>query len=279
MSPTPRRPARGLVAAALAAPLVLAGCGAGPLSQTRIQGAVIDGTNAAVGPIAIRYAYVPEPPDQQFAWEQGGDVPLLVQLINSGLEDDELVEVSSEAADEVVIVEQVRRLEDPLAAVRAGEESEQARDPGATVNEADEEQVEEDDAAGGTSNAPVDETTEEQAEQAGEGDASDPVDDPFGAYSDADYELSGSVDSVVVPPQSATVIGQENLYGVLLRGTTRELASASYLQVTFVFAQAGSVTVDVPVQIPLEPAPDGTERGGLTDDEQDAAPPEEEGEG
>jgi periplasmic copper chaperone A len=92
------------VALALALPLGLAGCGANFEAQTYQQRSAGDGTNAAVGPIAIRNVTL-LPPEQGETHEEGDDVEVELTLTNDGPEDDRLVGASSPAATSVELLE------------------------------------------------------------------------------------------------------------------------------------------------------------------------------
>lgn len=74
----------------------LSGCGAGQDAQTGLARGVVDGINAQQGPVALRAAYIPFPPDG--VYPVGATVPVLVTVLNQGTTPDRLVAVSSAAA-------------------------------------------------------------------------------------------------------------------------------------------------------------------------------------
>ncbi|HVM27724.1 MAG TPA: copper chaperone PCu(A)C [Mycobacteriales bacterium] len=90
---------------ALALGLTLSGCGAGFEAQTYQQRSVGDGTNAAVGAIALRNVQL-EPADDDGLHSTGDDVDVRLTLVNDGGEDDRLVEVTSPAGASVQILEE-----------------------------------------------------------------------------------------------------------------------------------------------------------------------------
>jgi copper(I)-binding protein len=92
------------VALAVALPLGLSGCGANFEAQTYQQRSAADGTNAAVGAIAIRNVTL-LPPEEGDMHEEGDDVDVQLTLTNDGPDDDRLVGASSAAADSVVLLE------------------------------------------------------------------------------------------------------------------------------------------------------------------------------
>lgn len=94
------RPRPVPVAAVLGLSLLLTGCGANFEAQTYQVRAGADGTNAAVGAIAIRNMAL-APPESGETHEAGADAEVRLTLTNDGPEDDRLVEVTSSAAESV----------------------------------------------------------------------------------------------------------------------------------------------------------------------------------
>lgn len=90
--------------AALGLTLVLTGCGANFQAQTYQERTVADATNVAVGAIAVRNLGV-VPPESGELYEAGDDAEVRVTLTNDGPEPDQLVEVTSPDAREVVFTE------------------------------------------------------------------------------------------------------------------------------------------------------------------------------
>src|SRR4030088_2700089 len=80
---------------AFAATLVLAGCGAGQITQTATQEPAINGANAQVGTLYIRNAALQFPPSGP-AYRAGSSAALTLTIINGGPQDDELVGVTSD---------------------------------------------------------------------------------------------------------------------------------------------------------------------------------------
>jgi periplasmic copper chaperone A len=96
----PPRPATAAVAVALG--LALTGCGANFEAQTYQTRAVGDGTNAAVGAIAVRNVTLVAP-ESGDSYAEGDDAEVLLTLTNDGPDDDRLVEASSPDAEEVEV--------------------------------------------------------------------------------------------------------------------------------------------------------------------------------
>jgi copper(I)-binding protein len=96
-------PPRRAVALALGLPLLLAGCGAGFEAQTYQERTAFNGTNTATGAIALRNVTVLPPPDDR-TLEAGSDAEVMLTLTNDGPEQDELLEVTSPAAESVELL-------------------------------------------------------------------------------------------------------------------------------------------------------------------------------
>ncbi|SEP25589.1 hypothetical protein [Amycolatopsis saalfeldensis] len=88
----------GAGVSALGAALVLAGCGAGQITQTDTQQPAVNGTYAQVKTIVLRDAAV-QYPAQGAAYSAGQSAPLTLTLVNQGPKDDKLVSVTSDATD------------------------------------------------------------------------------------------------------------------------------------------------------------------------------------
>lgn len=82
---------------------VLAGCGAGQITQTDTQLAGINGANGNAGPIALRDVQLAYPPNKQGVYEPGSNATLIMTIVNTGLTPDTLVRVTSPAATSVLI--------------------------------------------------------------------------------------------------------------------------------------------------------------------------------
>ncbi|HTF55578.1 MAG TPA: copper chaperone PCu(A)C [Pseudonocardia sp.] len=83
--------------------LVVAGCGAGQDTQTASQVSAADGVNGDVGAIALRNVLMPHSPAQRAGFPPGANLPVLATFVNVGRSPDELVAVTSPAADRVSV--------------------------------------------------------------------------------------------------------------------------------------------------------------------------------
>lgn len=99
------RPVAALIAAVCTITLALAGCGAGQITQTDSQAAAVDGASGDVGgTIALRDVLIPAPSNSDGSYPAGSSAPVLLTIINQGASADELISVSSPAADRVLVL-------------------------------------------------------------------------------------------------------------------------------------------------------------------------------
>ncbi|MGH3777461.1 MAG: copper chaperone PCu(A)C [Pseudonocardiaceae bacterium] len=101
-----RRPlaVTALVAACCAATVALAGCGAGQITQTDSQVAAVPGAYGDVGNIALRNVLIHYPPSPNGIYPAGSNVPVLLTIVNLGTSADELIDVTSPAASQVLVL-------------------------------------------------------------------------------------------------------------------------------------------------------------------------------
>lgn len=98
-------PATALIAAACAIALALTGCSAGQITQTDSQMAAVDGAYGDVGDrIALRDVLIPAPSSSAGTYPAGSNVPVLLTIVNQGTSPDELISVTSPAADRVLVL-------------------------------------------------------------------------------------------------------------------------------------------------------------------------------
>lgn len=101
MSRHPHRLATPLAAGVAA--LALSACGAGLDAQTYQARDQAEATDSSVGSLAIRNVSLAAPSLGE-VHEQGADVEARITVVNSGPEQDRLLEVTSDAADEVAVL-------------------------------------------------------------------------------------------------------------------------------------------------------------------------------
>lgn len=102
---TRRRVLAGIVPSVLGIGLaaVLAGCGAGQITQTDTQLSGVNGASATVGSMAIRNAQLAYPADPQGVYQPGSSARLVVTIVNTGLTSDTLVKVTSPGVSSITI--------------------------------------------------------------------------------------------------------------------------------------------------------------------------------
>ncbi|MDV6014697.1 copper chaperone PCu(A)C [Haloechinothrix sp. LS1_15] len=84
--------------------LLLAGCGAGQITQTDTQLPAVDGGGVHTDSIVISNATLAYPEDTEDHFYRGGsDAPVTMHIANRADEADELLSVSSNVADEVTV--------------------------------------------------------------------------------------------------------------------------------------------------------------------------------
>lgn len=232
---SPRRSAgrSRLVLAALvtAGGVVLAGCAAGQDAQTARQRPTIDGVDTQTGLVALRNIAIEYPEDG--VHREGSDAPLRLVLVNTGETADTLVEVRTDAANEVVF------------AAAAAPSSEATGSDAATASPGE--------TASGTPTG----TPTETPTASGSPDGTSSAD---ASQTPSVTESGAPAPTDLALPPNVTVAVGEGAAGtaIVLKDLTRDLRSGQTVSMTFVLRTGGTVTVKVPVATPyeeIEPAP------------------------
>lgn len=222
------RQAALLVVAGLGLAGLLTGCSAGQLTQTDTQVPAVPGTNASVGQVALRDLLVPFEKEEGFA--AGSTVPLSVRLFNAGNKPDELTAVTSSAAKSVVLT------------TPAGSPRQKPCPAGSASADAPTEPDKASPAASPSDSASPSESPSESPS------ASEPTPADDGAVGAKTFRVSlPALDgcALLVPGQGAYL---------QLVGLEKALRSGESVPVTFTFAEAGEITVVVPVGPPANRA-------------------------
>ncbi|MCO1579007.1 hypothetical protein M8C13_24980 [Crossiella sp. SN42] len=205
-----------LVPAALGLGIALAvtGCGAGMQSQTAIQVAAVNGASGKVGAIEIRDAQFAFP--AQHKYPAKSNPSLLVSLINSGAQDDQLVSVTSDATGAPAEVKGGSTI--PAGFVLRAEANEAEHGTGSTGS-----------------------TT--------------PTSTTGGTTPTSTTSTSATPTSATSPSTSAADTSKLKVGSVMITlvGLKHELWPGQTIPVTFSFAKAGSVTLQVPIAADEEP--------------------------
>jgi len=230
--------------------LGLAGCAAGQLAQTAQQRPTVDGQEAQVGPIAIRYAALEYPTSGSY--EQGSDARLRMVVVNTGDSADVLTSVRSDVAEDVTITQGTSP--SATGAATAAPSLSPSPTGSATFSPSP--------TPGGTaSGTPTGQAEPPQSSvSAGSGAPSEtPSGSASGAASPSGSPAAGASPTpaagaaenapITIPPNGyVSFIGDGPT--VLLTGLTQELRPAQNLSVTFTFQNAGSTTVTIAVATP-----------------------------
>lgn len=219
------------VAIVAAATLLTAACAAGQQAQTANQKETLDGTTAHVGSITLGGLAIQTPSNGSYS--AGSDAPLRVVIVNSGGKPDKLTSITSPS----ITGWGAYRSQADVAAIQSASAAAAAA---ATSSSA-------------SSSAPA----------SASGSTSGASSSSAGASSSTTPAPSSSVSATPLPtPQtSITVVnGGRQSFGVpdskqvlLLTGLQTALHPGMAVELTFTFADAGAVTVTVPVQLSTSP--------------------------
>ncbi|ROP38876.1 copper chaperone PCu(A)C [Saccharothrix texasensis] len=245
-SPAPRRLA---VVAALATGLglVAAGCSAGQITQTDTQVAVVNGANGQVGDIAVRDAQFLFPSAHGF-YEEGDDAPIVVVIANNGTAVDKLLGATSEFSAPAEITGDTRL--EPSSAIVSGADQDDAGSHATTTSKSASSSATSGSHAPSDSHAATTTTTTT----------------PSGAASvtttTTGTTTSGSGTSVSSPPTTGTKLPssvdptEPGVVKIVLKRLAKPLRPGQTIKVTFLFEQAGEVTLELPIGASPEPRVD-----------------------
>jgi copper(I)-binding protein len=245
------------VAAGLAALLV--GCSAGQVTQTDSIVPAVNGNRGDVGAIALRDVMIAYP--ESGAYGEGDQAPLVLTIVNTGDTADELVSVSSPVAGEVALAGnpslpantrlQVIVPEEPVEASSSAPSSEPSEEPSST--EASE--------PGGSEEPSEPTTTDTSIPEESITEPSAPADTgtegpPESGEATPPSEPSDS--EATETPSSEPALPEVGTMSIVLVGLTQDLPTGRNVPVTFVFANAGSITIQLPIASPATARPDPT---------------------
>jgi copper(I)-binding protein len=224
----------GSTVLALGAALVLAGCGAGQLTQTSSQEPAVNGAYAQAKALFIRNAALQYPPNNQ-AYAAGSSGALSLTIVNTGGTDDELVSVTSDAAASAEIQGSKLIVAMNSLVVALPEQT------GATGG----------DSASVTSSPTTSPTTT----------SSSPATTSSGSTSSTSTSSTStsSTSSTTTPPPAPTTSAAPVEVGkatIVLKDFNRPVWPGQTVKVTFVFRDSGPVTFDLPIAAPAKPRGD-----------------------
>ncbi|MCR6481522.1 hypothetical protein M8542_01695 [Amycolatopsis sp. OK19-0408] len=199
---------------ALGAALALAGCGAGQITQTDTQQPAVNGTYAQVKTIVLRDAAVQYPTSGP-GYAAGSTPALTLAIINQGAQDDTLVSVTTEDGTQATV--------GGSKDIVAGHSL--VIGPDDAVESTNQEQAT-------TSGAPTSSSSATPSTSTGTSSSSSSAEAPS---------------SSVTPTAAPATVGKGT---VTLGALKQALWPGQVIKVTFVFKNAGPVTVELPVAAP-----------------------------
>lgn len=221
------RPLRELVPAVaigVSALLGIVGCSAGQVAQTAEMEPAVNGNSGQVGTLALRDVQIAFPESGE-PYEAGEDAPLLLSVVNTGGEDDELVDVTSPAGE-------VELIGNP--SIPAGTSLQVVLPEGS-----------------GSASSSSTTTTTETSETTESVSTEVPGSSVPGTETS---EPSGSSTSVTsTDSQDVAPVGTMSL---VITGLTADLPFGRNVPVTFEFANAGKITILLPIGAPATPRPE-----------------------
>ncbi|WP_433267665.1 hypothetical protein ACQPZF_02115 [Actinosynnema sp. CS-041913] len=255
-SPAPRRLA---VVAAVAAGVALAaaGCSAGQVTQTDTQVAAVNGASGTVGPIAVRDAQLLFPVAHGY-YQEGEDAPVVVVIANNGTQRDKLLSVTSDISAEAEISGDAEL--EPGTAVVAGADQDDAGSHSTTSKPSSVSPTSGSPtppAAGTTTTGTVTSGTTPGTTTAG---ATTTGTTAGGSVTGttASSATSGSSATSSSRPSSSVAPTKPGEVRIVLKGLTKDLRPGQTLKVTFLFEQAGPLTLEVPIGATPEPRKEGS---------------------
>lgn len=215
----------GLVAGVVA--LGIAGCSSGQVTQTDSIEPAVNGNQGDAGDVALRDVLVAYP--ESGSYGEGEDAPLTLTIVNTGGADDELTSVSSPAAADVELVgRSAVPARSGLQVIIPEESTETESSEPPTTS-----------APSATESEPSGTESAEPSESPSSGAAEPPAESPS-----------------ETPSETETAPEDVGTMSIVLTGLTKDLPMGKNVPVTFVFANGGEITIQVPIASPDEPRED-----------------------
>ncbi|WP_205660616.1 hypothetical protein [Amycolatopsis antarctica] len=238
-----KRRVLGSAALGLGAALAIAGCGAGQITQTDTQEPAVNGALAQGGTLLIRDASFNFPEGESKAYAAGSEVPLTLRVVNTGGADDELLEVKAEGAASATVEGQKRVIAGSVLVI--GEPTPpggHAEKPSVTATALPTSSAE---PGASESGSPESGSAESGASETGASATSEPGASPSSDAGEPPATTGSPAPGVTGAPGAEDPrVGEAE---VTLQGLQRELRPGQTVKVTFVFRDAGPITVDMPI--------------------------------
>jgi copper(I)-binding protein len=210
---------------ALGAALVLAGCGAGQITQTSTQQAAVNGTHAQVKNIDLRNAAVQYPTSGP-GYAAGATPALTLTIVNRDAQDDSLVSVTTEGGGQATIAGSKTIVAGHSLVIGPDDAVESTNEVQSTTS-----------GAPSSSSAPTSSATPPGSSSA--------TNSPGNLTATATSQVPSS--GPAATPTAPEKVGQAT---VKLPALKQPLWPGQTIKVTFVFQNAGPVTVELPVAAP-----------------------------
>ncbi|MEV6831485.1 hypothetical protein [Amycolatopsis sp. NPDC051102] len=216
---------------ALGAAFALAGCGAGQITQTSTQQAAVNGTHAQVKTIDLRNAAVQYPTSGP-GYPAGATPALTLTIVNRGAQDDSLVSVTTEDGGQATISGSKTVVAAHSLVIGPDDAVESTNEVQPTSSAAPTSSPTSSSSAPTSSSAP-----------AGSSSATNSPGNNLTATATSEVPSSGPAATPTAPEK----VGQAT---VTLPALKQPLWPGQVIKVTFVFKNAGPVTVELPVAAP-----------------------------
>jgi copper(I)-binding protein len=231
-----------LVVGAMIGAVALAGCGAGQITQTNIQVSAVGGASGNVGSIALRnveIAFPEQAPKTAAVYPANGDAPLQMTIANSGAQSDRLVSASSPAAASVDVTGATDIAGGQRLVIEGEPPAPPAPSPAVLPS--------------GTAAPGASASAAPTAPASAAPGATATVAPTTAAAPAGSSTPTPAAAPTTTPAASAAAVDKGS--HVVLTGLKSDVQSGLTYPVTFTFAQAGAITLDVPVALSTEARP------------------------
>lgn len=225
--------------------LVAAGCGAGQITQTDTQVAVVNGASGSVGPVVVRDAQFVFPVEHG-SYEEGDAAPITALIANNGADADRLLAVTSDAAESADITGDA--VLEPSSAILfeadesdLGDHGDHSASPSPTGSSSP---------SATTTTTPSGSTSVTGTTTPSSGSATTTTEAESGSISNNPPTTATKTPSSVDPTEPGT--GK-----IVLKGLKRQVWPGQTVRVTFLFEKAGELTLEVPIGATSEPRQGG----------------------
>lgn len=232
----------------LAAALGVVGCSAGQVTQTDSQLPAVNGVQAQQGAIAVRDAQLAHP--HGGSYPEGSAAPLVLTIVNTGMDADELTGVTSPLAAEVTVSGDTALPGGTALSVGTpGEEADVAKSSAATTPTPT-------GSASPTGSSAPSGSTATSAPSASA--ASSSTSGSVSATSSSGAPSASSSAATTATPTSSVRVERGKLE-IVLTGLNAKLFPGRNIPVTFIFAKAGAITIELPIATPTDPRAEGAD--------------------